>query len=51
MAVEFDYETRQKGLQLRSEIINALASIYCCFLWAELNGYQKRRGTAVSCQL
>ena len=43
-------KAKRSAKQLQSEVINALASVYCYFLQAELNGYQKRKqATVVSC--
>ena len=33
-------KAKRSAKQLRTEVINALAFIYCYFLGAELNGYQ-----------
>ena len=35
--------------QQRSNVIKALACVYCYFLNAELNGYQRKEAISVSC--
>ena len=38
----YENKAKRSAKQLWSDVINALASLYCYFLRAEVKGYQKR---------